>query len=123
MTKKQIADKFSFKITNKVLWGLLGSLIVVLATLIGRWSVNVDQAAAANDKKITELKDIHNKEINELKSEIIPLKTLMPEIKKTLENFIIEYKQNSNRLEKKLDRHISNTEKKSAPLNALFIEE
>jgi hypothetical protein len=80
--KNRITDKPFIKITSKVLWSMVGSLLIIVGTLLGRWSSNVDF-------KLSEVANACNK----LDNRVIPLEVMLPEIKKSLDNFILEYRR------------------------------
>jgi hypothetical protein len=71
MTTMRSTDKTSFKITSKVLWSIIGSLLIIMGTLIGRWSSHVDVSLSTNAEACVENKN-----------EIVQLKVILPRLEK-----------------------------------------
>jgi hypothetical protein len=69
MTTMRSTDKTSFKITSKVLWTIIGSLLIIMGTLVGRWSSHVDVSLTTNAEACIENKN-----------EIVQLKVILPRL-------------------------------------------
>jgi hypothetical protein len=69
MTTMRSTDKTYFKITSKVLWTIIGSLLIIMGTLVGRWSSHVDVSLTTNAEACIENKN-----------EIVQLKVILPRL-------------------------------------------